>query len=54
MAISILQRMRFRVYATGVQMVRQAYAKNGWYGAANVVLGFVSLVVGVFCLLSHL
>lgn len=44
--MTALQRMRFRLYATGIRTVKRAYEANGWYGAANVVLGYVSVCLG--------
>ena len=50
MQMGAIQRLRFRLYAAAIRFVRRAHARGGWYAAANVVMGYVSLGFGLVCL----
>lgn len=52
--MNVIERALVRVSATGVRLVLRAREKNGWYGAANVVMGGVSLCFGLVLLLVWL
>lgn len=50
--MNLLEKLTIRVYASGIRLVRRAHEHNGWYGAANAVLGLTSLTVGTLCLMT--
>lgn len=52
--MNVIERALVRVSATGVRLVLRAREKNGWYGAANVVMGGVSVCFGLVLLLVWL
>lgn len=51
--MNFLERIYLRGLANAIRLVRRTREERGWYAAANVVMGAVSLGFGLVCLMMY-